>query len=411
MKHRDSAFFNLISSVSIVFLLFQSCGLFYKYPDIDNYKQFPYTTVKHGDSTWLFEPGNPHIFDTLLVKGDSRTRDSVYMPLDEFLKSTRTAAFVVIRNDSVLFENYYNGYERGQLMNVFSVSKSVTSLLIGLAVQDGYIKSVHDPVTNYIPELSGGDERFQRLTIEHLLNMRSGLKFNETYSSRLSKMAKLFYGKDQLGLIKKMKFAHEPGTVYEYQSVSTAILGIALEKATGKELGKYLEEKIWIPLGMEFDATWSLDDEKHRSAKAYQGLNITAIDLAKIGRLYLNGGKWNGKQIIHPEWIKKSITPNVNNDGYQYQWYSSAYWYNSEGKFFPDTISAKEIVEKSEYKYYRFEKMKDQWRIIVYTDAFSAVGYLGQFLYVYPEKNLIMVRIGNMKDCGELFFDRLDRKL
>jgi CubicO group peptidase (beta-lactamase class C family) len=411
MKDRDKVFFNIPFFCIVLFLMFQSCALFYNYPDINNYEKFPYTTINHGNSTYLFKAGNSHIFDTLLVKGDSRTRDTVYLTLDEFLKTTKTAAFVVIRNDSILFENYYNGYERSQIMNVFSISKSVTSLLVGLAVQDGYIKSVHDPITDYIPELLDGDERFQRLTIEHLLDMRSGLKFNETYSTRFSKMAKLYYGKDQLGQIKKMKFAHEPGTVNEYQSVSTALLGIALEKVTGKEFGKYLEEKVWIPLGMEFDATWSLDDEKRRSAKAYQGLNITAIDLAKIGRLYLNEGKWNGKQIINPEWIKKSTTPNVNNEGYQYQWYNKGYWYLSEGKFFPDTISAKEIAEKSEYKYYSFEQYEGQWRIIVYTDVFYAAGYLGQMLYVNPEKNLIMVRIGNIKDCGEIFFDRLNRKL
>jgi CubicO group peptidase (beta-lactamase class C family) len=411
MKNRNKAFFNATSFSVILFLLFQSCALFYKFPDINNYKDFPYTTISHGNPPYLFEQGNSHIFDTLLVKGD-RTRDTVYVTLDEFLKTTKTAAFVVIRNDSILFENYYNGYERGQLMNVFSVSKSVTSLLVGLAVQDGYIKNVHDPVTNYIPELLDGDERFQRLTIEHLLDMRSGIKFNETYATRFSKMAKLFYGKDQLGQIKKMKFAHEPGTVYEYQSVSTAILGIALEKATGKEFGKYLEEKVWIPLGMEFDATWSLDDEKHRSAKAYHGLNVTAIDLAKIGRLYLNDGNWNGKQIINQEWVKRSKTPNVNNEGYQYQWYSKAYWHTRDvEKLFSDTIRAKEIAERSGYKYYSYERYKGQWRIIVYTDTFYAFGYLGQEIQVNPEKNVIIIRIGNAKDCEELFMDRLVRKL
>ncbi len=394
----------------IVMASFQSCALLYKFPDINTYKNFPYTTVNHGDSVYFFKPSNQTIFDTLLVKGD-RTKDTTEVTLDEYLKSTKTAAFVVIRNDSILFENYYNGYERHQLMNVFSISKSVTSLLVGLAVQDGYIKSIHDPITNYIPELWDGDKKFRQLTIEHLLNMRSGLKFNETYSTRFSKMSKLYYGKDQLSQIKRMKFAHDPGTVYEYQSVSTALLGIVIEKATGKELGKYLEEKVWIPLGMEFDATWSVDDDKHRSAKAYQGLNVTAIDLAKIGQLYLNGGKWNGKQIIHSEWVEKSTTPNVDNEGYQYQWYSRSYWYTSEGRFFSDSISARKVAEKSKYKYYSFEQVKNQWRIIVYTDVFYGEGYLRQILYIHPSKKLVMVRIGNLSDYELSYLDKLADKL
>lgn len=407
---KDKTMFKSLVINTILMVLCQSCALFYKFPDINTYKDFPYTTVKHGESIYSFKQSNNPVLDTLLVKGD-RTRDTASVNLDTYLRSTKTAAFIVIRNDSVLFENYYNGYERNQLMTVFSISKSVTSLLVGLAVQDGFIKSVHDPITQYIPELLDGDKRFQQLTIEHLLNMRSGLKFKENYSTRFSQMSKFYYGKNQLGQIKKMKFAHNPGDVYEYQSVSTALLGIALEKATGKELGKYLEEKVWIPLGMEFDATWSLDDDTHRSAKAYQGLNVTAIDLAKIGQLYLNGGKWNEKQIIDSAWIKKSTTPDVLNEGYQYQWYSRSYWYTNEGRFFPDTISARTVAERSKYKYYSLEQVKNQWRIIIYTDVFYVEGYLRQLLYIHPEKKLVMVRIGNQSDYELFYLDRLANKL
>jgi CubicO group peptidase (beta-lactamase class C family) len=283
------------------------------------------------------------------------------MPLDEYLQTTSTVAFLVIRNDSILFEKYYHGYYRERLANVFSVSKSVTSLLAGIAVEEGYIESVNDPVTKYVPELLESDPMFQQLTIEHLLNMRSGLKFDESYSNPLSDMAKLYYGDDQLGQIKKLKFAYEPGTYHDYQSVTTAVLGIVLERAIGQEWGKYLEEKVWIPVGMENKATWNLDDKKHRSAKAYQGLNITAIDLAKIGRLYMNGGKRDEKQIVDSAWVAKSTTPNVENDYYQYQWYS-------------DSTS----------------------------NAFYASGLRHQRLYVDPDKQIIIVRIGKEPDIEPL---------
>jgi len=390
--------------------MLQSCGLLYKAPSITDYTKFPSTQIHHSDSIYHFKKGHNDI-SKLLVRGQGRDRDTADLPLDVYLQSTRTAAFIVIRNDSLLFENYYNGYSRDQLLNIFSVSKSIASLLVGLAVEEGYIKNINDPITNYIPELLDGDVRFQRLTIEHLLNMRSGLKFSESYSSRFSKMAKLYYGKNQLGQIKKMKFAHEPGSVYEYQSVSTALLGIAIEKATKKELGKYLEEKVWIPLGMEYDATWSLDDEKHRSAKAYYGLNVRAIDLAKIGQLYLNNGSWKRKQIIHSDWIEKSVTPNVNNEGYQYQWYSMSYWYSSAGAFFPDSITARQVAEKSKYDHYSIERRNKQWRIIVYTNPYYAMGYMKQMLYVNPEKKIVIVRIGEIGDVELGFLDQLSDKL
>ncbi len=201
----------VLCSIFLTATLLSSCGFFYKYPSINDFQKFPYTAIHHGDSVYHFKPATNNEIGKLIVRGQGRSRDTVDLPLDTYLQSTRTAAFVVIRNDSVLFEKYYNGYNRNQIMNVFSISKSVTSLLVGLAIEDGYIQSITDPITKYIPELLTGDAKFQELTIEDLLNMRSGLKFNETYASRFSKMAKLYYGKNQLGLIKKLyEYPHVP---------------------------------------------------------------------------------------------------------------------------------------------------------------------------------------------------------
>ena len=140
-----------LGSIGLAVALLSSCGIFYKYPTINDYTQFPYTAIHHGDSIYHFKPCGNNDISQLLVRGQGRDRDTVDLPLDTYLQSTRTAAFVVIRNDSVLFEKYYNGYNRNQLMNVFSISKSVTSLLTGLAIEDGYIQSVTDPVTKYVP--------------------------------------------------------------------------------------------------------------------------------------------------------------------------------------------------------------------------------------------------------------------
>lgn len=351
----------LIILVSLFMLSLQSCHIgrmirYYK-ADIDDHKIFPYTEVNTGTETFYFKDGTQSKYakriDTLRVKNNGKS--ILFKTLLD--QATETTAYLVIKNDSIISENYFEGYKRDSISNIFSVSKSVTSLLLGIAIDEGKITAVDDPITKYIPELSEANETFNKLTLKHLLNMRSGLKFEETYSSPFDEVSKLYYGKNQIKQIKNMAFTSTPGTVHEYQSVCTTLLGIAIERATQKELGKYLEEKVWIPLQMENPATWSLDDTKRRNTKAFCCLNTTAIDLAKIARLYLNKGVFNGKQIVSKQWIEKSIIANKNNDCYQYQWYS-----NDCG-----------------------------------TD-FYALGILGQIIFVSPKDNIIIIRLGKSYD-------------
>jgi CubicO group peptidase (beta-lactamase class C family) len=334
------------------------------------------------------------------------------MPLGEYLeKKSTTTAFLVIRNDTILFENYYRGYDRTKISTVFSVSKSVTSLMTGIAVDDGYIKSVDDPVTKYIPELSRKDPRWDRLTVEHLLNMRSGFKFNENYSGFLSKSAALYYGVNHPGKMKRMRFEDEPGTgdtdgTYDYQSATTAMLGLVVQRATGRNMAEYMQEKVWNPMGMENRATWSIDDRRHRMTKSDSGLNTTARDLAKIGRLYLHDGNWNGTQIVDSTWVARSTTPNAANGGYQYQWYSFGGWVagtrnpDREDSLWPAAATAgakAEEVIKDRYPYLVWN-YRDGWGITAYLDKFYALGIMKQVVYVDPAKNLIMVRLGEHGD-------------
>lgn len=408
----------------VIALIIQSCRSIYREirygePEIDAYKIFPFDTIRPGGATFHFKEGNKAILDEALLYSDDvkhihTFHDSVPFTLDYFLGKTATTAFIVIRNDSILFERYYKGYDRGKISTVFSVSKSITSLLVGLAVNDGSISSVQDPITKYIPELKGRDPKFNRLTLENLLNMRAGLKFTESYLNPFGQMARHYYGGNQLGKIKKLKFEGEPGKKFEYQSVSTAMLGIAVENATGIPLAKYLEEKIWIPLGMENGASWSLDDKKHRVAKAYGGLNATAIDLAKIGRLYLQKGNWEGKQILSEEWINKSTVPNNHSNGYQYQW---RFITSVSKESYPDSASALRAWNspghknsKCFYKIWNDGLPGNSWRIWYIFPYFYAYGFDGQVLGVCPEKNLIMVRLGEGEDF-QLFMYLLCTKL
>ena len=197
-------------------------------------------------------------------------------------------------------KSYYRGNDETLQVPSFSMAKSFTSALMGIAVSEGYIEDVHDPVTKYLPELK--DPALKDVTLEHLLNMRSGIKSREFYYSPFSDVAKYYYGRNIPKYVKKTKVEREPDERFHYNSLNTQLLGMTVKRATGKPLATYLEEKIWKPLGMEFPASWSIDSRTSATEKAFCCINARARDYAKFGRLYLNKGRWNGKQII-PMWV------------------------------------------------------------------------------------------------------------
>jgi CubicO group peptidase (beta-lactamase class C family) len=221
------------------------------------------------------------------------------------------------------------------------MAKSITSILIGCAIDEGLIKSVEEPITKYIPELTKNG--FNKVTIKHLLQMTSGIKF--------------YYGLNLRKEIGKMKLRTEPGKEFDYVSGNTQLLGLVLERSLkNRTITQYLQEKIWKPLGMEYDASWSIDRKKNGLEKTFCCLNARARDFAKIGRLYKNKGNWNGKQIVSQRWVEESTrldTSEGSANFYQYQW-----WLPTPN------------------------------------EDFMAEGILGQFVYVNPTKDLIIVRLG-----------------
>lgn len=260
----------------------------------------------------------------------------------------------MIRNDTIFVEDYLYDYDEESIVPSFSVAKSVVSILYGIAIEEGIIGGVDEPVTKYIPELK--DEGFDKVTIEHLLQMTSGLKFNESYSNPFGEAANYYYGGNLEKLVTHAKLENEPGADFNYVSGDTQILTLILSRALGeKSVTAYFEEKVWKPLGMEFDASWSLDS-KDGLERGFCCLNMRARDYAKIGRLYLNKGNWNGKQIVPEEWVAKSTKAD----------------YSSGGKDF--------------YQY--------QWWIGPGENDFHADGILGQYIYVNPDLNIVAVRLG-----------------
>ena len=260
---------------------------------------------------------------------------------------TEMQGVLIIQNDSIVYEKCTGEMAVDKIAGVFSVTKSVTSLLCGIAVDEGYIGSIDDPVTVYLTELLKANPMWQKLTIRHLLDMQSGLDFDDTYSlrlqdlKRLNAMSRLYYGRNIKAQVKKLKFRCEPGTEYRYESMTTEILGLVIERATGRRFADYLEEKVWT----------------------FGGLALTMLDLAKIGRLYLNKGVWDGKRIVSESWIEQSTAYSADNEGYHFCWYNTS------------CIGA----DKADYP------------------GYYAMGIRGQILFVNPYKNLIMVRLG-LKD-------------
>lgn len=284
------------------------------------------------------------------------------VPFETFLETRETLAFLVIKSDTIHYEQYFDDYARESLFPSYSVAKSFTSLLIGCALEDGLIQSIDEPVTNYVPELE--KRGFDKVSIRNVLQMTSGIDFNEKYSNPFSDVARLYYDRNLRITVGKFKLKSNPGEKFAYNSGESQLLGLILERALKyKTITEYMQEKIWSPLGMEYDATWSLDREKNGMEKTFCCFNSSARDYARIGRLYLNKGNWNGQQIISEQWVIESTkedTSHGSSDYYQYQWWTNA-------------------------------------------DSFKGVGIRGQMLYVNPSKELIVVRLG--KDTGNVRWD------
>jgi CubicO group peptidase (beta-lactamase class C family) len=281
--------------------------------------------------------------------------------LETFLADSGTQAFIVIQDDVVLYEKYFNGTQRDTLLSSFSTAKSFDSALIGFAITDGYIQNLDEPITNYLPELVGQDPRFQQITIKHLVKMVSGIRYEEKDNPFFDDGNRTYRYPDlrHLGL-QMTKIVSSPGE-FTYNPYNPILLGLILERATGKTITQYTQEKLWAPLGMEYDGSWSLDSQESGFEKMESGLNARAIDFAKFGSLFLHNGNWNGMQIIPADWVEESTSPvgATALDGkvyYQYFWWG----------------------------FHRGEKGYD----------YSALGNLGQFIYISPEKNLVIVRNG-----------------
>ncbi len=265
-----------------------------------------------------------------------------------------TVAFLIIKNDSIWHEHYAEDYGPQSQTNSFSMAKSITSALLGKAINDGYIESLDQNVGDFITKFEG-----TAMTVGDLSSMSSGLNWNENYTSPFSVTARSYYDNDLSETILNLEVTETPGQSYTYLSGNTQLLAMVLEKATDKQLETYLQESFWNPLGMEQPALWQVDDKENRLVKAYCCIASNARDFARFGKLYKDFGDWNGKQLLDSTFVAKSIRPRFKD--------SPEYGY---GFWLSDHLNK---------------------------DIFVMRGILGQYVITIPEDDLIIVRLGHQR--------------
>jgi CubicO group peptidase (beta-lactamase class C family) len=320
-------------------------AVYHNFANIDDYKIFENNVVKN---------------DSIQPYDFSKTYGRIVLPtnINVALERSSSTAVAVIKNDSLVFEKYWDGYSDSSYSGSFSVAKTITAMLIGVALNEGKIKSLQDRVGDYLPEFKEADK--VDVKIIDLLTMSSGSNWDESYANPFSVTTEAYYGDDVYKAATGVKITHKPGTLFEYKSGDTQLLGLVLQKTTGKSLSEYASEKLWKPLGAVHPAYWSTD-KKNSNEKAYCCFSSNARDFAKIGSLLLHQGNWKGQQIIDSAYCEQAITPcMINNAG------------------------------NNPCNYYGYQL----WILPDRPQIYFARGILGQYIIVVPEKNMVIVRLG-----------------
>lgn len=343
-------FFVLIAVTYFFLPQYVQKALIHLTPSIDDYKIFNNRTIKAG----VAQPWKIHKdYNSYNMSSEDRIQMEALDPI----------AYLVIQDGKILYEEYWDGYSEKSLSNSFSAAKSVVSLLVGIALDEGHIKSLDQKVKDFIPEYNTPKNSI--LSIRDVLTMSSGLNWDESYSSPFSLTTEAYYGNDLPSLITSLVVVEEPGKKFNYLSGNTEVLAMIVQAATGKSISDYASEKIWTKIGSEHDALWNLDS-KNGMEKAYCCFNTNARDFARFGQLILNDGSWNSEQIVSEKYIKEATSPAkwlLGEDNKPLSYYGYQYW----------------IID---YKGQQLPYMR---------------GILGQYIIPIKDKNAIVVRLGHKR--------------
>ncbi|SHE99181.1 CubicO group peptidase, beta-lactamase class C family [Arenibacter palladensis] len=340
--------------------------IWYQKPKVDTYKSFPLRVVNPSNDPFRFIHGYSEStnLDSLIVENGK----GACVLFHDYFNKGDLLAFLVVRNDTLIYEKYKKGFNRSNISNTFSIGKSMISILIGKAIDIGHIQSVDQKVIKYLPEFKGL-KGFDKLTIDNLLNMKSGLKFkragNGYISDIFSDEARLYYSNQLKRDLLKAEIDTVPGSRWQYSNLDPLILTWLLEKVTGQKVSAFFEKEIWKPIGAEFAASWGVDHATglENSPSSFQ---CSAIDLAKIGRLLINQGMRDSTRILSSDWIDRSVKISQKN-----------------------RMNISKGSQKATHQYFWWLPQED------FEGDFSAEGLRGQRLYVNPKQNIIIVQFAN----------------
>ena len=320
---------------------------------IHDHKTHPVRVVESGDApqAWPYD--------------SAYNQKQIPQEFMTIIDSNDTHAFLVIQDGKLLYEKYWDGYDSAKISGSFSAAKSIISLLIGIAIDEGKIKSVEEPAGNYLPHFKTNG--LDKVRIKDLLTMSSGTNYNEGDKSYFSMNAYGYYGDDEEYMVNMMERKEAPGVYWQYRSGDTQVLGLIVEKVFGQSISALVSERFMKPMGANADALWLLDGaEKHE--KAFCCFNAVARDYAKFGQLVLNKGNWNGKQLVSEKYIAEATTPASS---------------------LKDRTENDQPVDFYGYQYWMVNHNG--------VHAIAQNGLFGQYVYIIPEKNAIVVRLGESK--------------
>ncbi len=311
---------------------------------LDDYTHFPNREIKNGTAQpWAISKNYNSVLPTETLANTH--------------KELQTVAFLIIKNDSIWHESYFDGYDKNSKSNSFSMAKSVVTLALGKAIMQGKIKNLNQKVIDFFPELKGAYA--SKVTVGDLSSMASGLNWDEQYYSPFSIVTRAYFHDDLKSTILNLEINEKPGQSFSYLSGATELLAMCIEKATGEYLSDYVSKNFWQPMGAQNEALWQLDHKPDGIEKAYCCIASNARDFARFGKLMLQNGKWNGNTLLNANFVQKCITPRFpKSPQYGYGW-----WLH--------TINGK--------------------------DLYYMRGHLGQFVIVIPKDNIIIVRLGHIK--------------
>ncbi|MEK9755991.1 MAG: serine hydrolase [Bacteroidota bacterium] len=344
----------IIITFSIIFSLVYALDLEYFVKGIR-------VVYMNGQSTVFIDDLNYFDFET--IKSNSKKSPwaesknkvvSFSKDFEDYNMEMGTAAYLVIYKDTIIAEKYYEGYSSVSSTNSFSMAKTFISILMGKALEQGYINSLDDSVISYIPELKG--KFASQVKVIDLATMTSGLEWDEGTSNPFSPVAKQYFYKDVVGLMLDQPFIDMPGVKFHYSSGNTQILSTLIERATGRKISEMFENEIWQKIDPDQDAYWQIDSENYRNTKSFCCFHSNARDFARLGKLFLNNGDWEGNQVIDSSFIIRSKKPYLEtfND------YGIGVWL-------------------SKYKDLNISLMS---------------GHQGQYIIMIPEKDMIITRLG-----------------